>query len=256
MPWKATLLAAMVCLVMLAGFLALEPFGMNATSSPPVNLQPSPSSLPTQPTSTPVEPSVGQPDSLVASFNALFSLWKAPLLDELSSSAGLDIDRELSARGFELVRLAGSFDDLRKYNVPILIPLSEEQGGGYLAVLGQDSPDNWRVVPAYNGQDILSSARLNALGMRMAMVPWVDFAEIGNVAAPGTSGENVRRLQFLLGLAGCVDVPTNGRYDSRSIKCVKSFQRDHGLVVDGLVGPRTLILIYQVAGAYDMPRLS
>jgi len=256
LPWKATLLAAMVCLVILAGFLALEPFGMNATSTPPVNLKPSPSSPPTQPTNTPAEPTVGQPDSLVASFNALFSLWKAPLLDGLSSSAGLDIDRELSARGFELVRLAGGFDDLRKYNVPILIPLSEGQGGGYLAVLGQDSPDNWRVVPAYNGRDILSSARLNALGMRMAMVPWVDFAEIGNVAAPGTSGENVRRLQFLLGLAGCVDVPTNGRYDSRSIKCVKSFQRDHGLVVDGLVGPRTLILIYQVAGAYDMPRLS
>jgi len=282
LPWKASLFAAMVCLAILAGFLALEPFGMNATSTPPVNLKPSPSSLPTQPTNTPVEPSVGQPvnlkpspsslpaqptstpvepslgqpDSLVASFNALFSLWKAPLLDGLSSSAGLDIDRELSARGFEMVRLAGGFDDLRKYNVPILIPLSEGQGGGYLAVLGQDSPDNWRVVPAYNGQDILSSARLNALGMRMAMVPWVDFAEIGNVAAPGTSGENVRRLQFLLGLAGCVDVPTNGRYDSHSINCVKSFQRDHGLVVDGLVGPRTLILIYQVAGAYDMPRLS
>ncbi|MBW2512142.1 MAG: AAA family ATPase [Deltaproteobacteria bacterium] len=256
LPWKATLLAAMVCLVILAGFLALEPFGMNPTSTPPVNLKPSPSSPPTQPTNTPAEPTVGQPDSLVASFNALFSLWKAPLLDGLSTSAGLDIDRELSARGFELVRLAGGFDDLRKYNVPILIPLSEDQGGGYLAVLGQDSPDNWRVVPAYNGRDILSSARLNALGMRMAMVPWVDFAEIGNVAAPGTSGENVRRLQFLLGLAGCVDVPTNGRYDSRSIKCVKSFQRDHGLVVDGLVGQRTLILIYQVAGAYDMPRLS
>ena len=82
------------------------------------------------------------------------------------------------------------------------------------------------------------------------------IAEIGNVAAPGTSGENVRRLQFLLGLAGCVDVTTNGRYDARSIECVKSFQRDHGLVVDGLVGPRTLILIYQVAGAYDMPGLS
>jgi general secretion pathway protein A len=282
LPWKATLFAAMVCLAILAGFLAIEPFDKSVTTTRPVNSKPSPSSLPAQPTSTPVEPSagqpvnlkpspssltaqptstpvepsVGQPDSLVASFNALFSLWKAPLLDGLSTSAGLDIDREMSARGFEMVRLAGGFDDLRKYNVPILIPLSEGQGGGYLAVLGQDSPDNWRVEPAYNGRDILSSARLNTLGMRMAMVPWVDFAEIGNVAAPGTSGENVRRLQFLLGLAGCVDVPTNGRYDSRSINCVKSFQRDHGLVVDGLVGPRTLILIYQVAGAYDMPRLS
>ena len=143
-----------------------------------------------------------------------------------------------------------------KYNLPVLMPLSEEQGGGYLAVIGQVSPGNYRVAPAYQGEETLDAEMLNALGMQMAMVPWVDFADIGNVAAPGTSGENVRRLQFLLGLAGCVDVPTNGRYDASSIECVKSFQRDHGLVVDGLVGPRTLILIYQVAGAYDMPRLS
>jgi general secretion pathway protein A len=197
-----------------------------------------------------------QPDSLLASFNALLALWKAPLLDGRSTSAGLDIDSELSARGFELVRLTGNFEDLHKYNVPVLMPLSEEQGGGYLAVLGQVSPGSYRVAPAYQGEETLDAEMLNALGMRMAMVPWVDFAGIGNVAAPGTSGENVRRLQFLLGLAGCVDVPTNGRYDSRSIECVKSFQRAHGLVVDGLVGPRTLILIYQVAGAYDMPRLS
>ncbi len=89
----------------------------------------------------------------------------------------------------------------------------------------------------------------------MALAPWADFASIGFVAIPGTRGEHVRRLQFLLGLAGCVDVPTNGRYDSQSITCIKDFQRQNGLVVDGLVGPRTLMRLYQAAGAYDMPQL-
>jgi general secretion pathway protein A len=242
--------------VVLAGFFTLDPFGRSTTNADQVNLKPAAVDREVQPTIVAAAPAQKQPDSLLASFNALLAVWKAPLLDGRSNSIGLDIDSELSARGFQLVRLAGDFEDLRKYNVPILIPLSEEQGGGYLAVIGQESPGNWKVVPAYQGRETLGSARLNALGMRMAMVPWVDFAGIGNVAAPGTDGENVRRLQFLLGLAGCVDVPTNGRYDSRSIDCVKSFQRDHGLIVDGLVGPRTLILIYQVAGAYDMPTLS
>ena len=256
LPWKATSLAVAICLVVLTGFFILGTFVNNATNAGPATLEPVVANPQIQPARVPVAPAQESPDSLLASLNALFSLWKVPLLEPRSSSAGFDIDRELSTRGFELVRLAGDFADLSKYDVPFLIPLAEEQGGGYLAVLGRTSSGNWRVVPAYQGRDALDSAGLNTLGMHMALVPWVDFSAIGNVAAPGTSGENVRRLQFLLGLAGCVDIPTNGRYDKRSIECVKSFQRDHGLVVDGLVGPRTLILIYQVAGAYDMPRLS
>jgi general secretion pathway protein A len=267
--WKGLSFAVFVLLVVLAGFFTLDPFGTGSINADQVDLKPATAVPEAQSTAVPetvvpevqsrvvtASPVQEQPDSLLASFNALLALWKAPLLDGRSTSAGLDIDSELSARGFELVRLTGDFEDLHKYNVPVLMPLSEEQGGGYLAVLGQVSPGSYRVAPAYQGEETLDAEMLNALGMRMAMVPWVDFAGIGNVAAPGTSGENVRRLQFLLGLAGCVDVPTNGRYDSRSIECVKSFQRAHGLVVDGLVGPRTLILIYQVAGAYDMPRLS
>ena len=282
LPWIKLSVAAFVLLIILAGFFTLDPFGKNTTNADQVKLKPvatvseeqstveqaaavsEEQSKVAQSTAVPQVQTVAvpaamvqkRPDSLLASFNALLALWNAPLLDGRSTSDGLDIDSELSTRGFELVRLTGDFEDLRKYNVPVLMPLSEEQGGGYLSVLGQVSPGNYRVAPPYQGQETLGTDRLNALGMSMAMVPWVDFAGIGNVAAPGTSGENVRRLQFLLGLAGCLDVPTNGRYDSRSIKCVKSFQRDHGLIVDGLVGPRTLILIYQVAGAYDMPRLS
>jgi general secretion pathway protein A len=92
--------------------------------------------------------------------------------------------------------------------------------------------------------------------MRMALLPWVDFASIGYVAIPGVQGDNVRRLQFLLGSIGYPDISTSGRYDALTIESVKSFQRDHGLIVDGLVGPRTLILLYHEAGSYKMPRLS
>lgn len=267
-PWLGACVAVVVLLVVLAGFFTLDPFGKNTSIADLVALKPD-NAVPAEPSAVvqvalpeekpaalPVAAVQKQADSLLTSFNALLDLWDAPLLDGRSTAAGFDIDSELSARGFELVRLPGRFAELRKYNVPVLMPLSEEQGGGYLAVLEQVSPGNYKIAPAYRGQETLGSDMLNALGMGMAMVPWVDFAGIGNVAAPGTQGENVRRLQFLLGLAGCVDVPTSGRYDARSIKCVKTFQRDHGLVVDGLVGPRTLILIYQVAGAYDMPGLS
>ena len=208
------------------------------------------------PEQTSLEEDVEIQDSLTLSVNALFSIWDAPLIDASINPSALDLDRELSARGFKLARLPGKFEELRKYNVPLLIPLSEEQGGGYVAVLEQIETGFWSVAPAFEDKEALETGILNNIGMNMALIPWVDFAEIGSVVVPGTRGEHVRRLQYLLGLAGCVDVPTNGRFDSRTINCVKSFQREQNLVVDGLVGPRTLILIYQVAGAYEMPKLS
>jgi general secretion pathway protein A len=195
-------------------------------------------------------------DRLLKSCNALLKRWDAPALADGTSGEPFDFDREFAVRGFNLARLAGSFSELRSYNVPLLLPLSDEQGGGYLALLSQSGPDRWRVAPAFNGRTELRSDELEQIGLNVALIPWIDFASIGYVAVPGSRGENVRRLQFLLGLTGCLEVPTNGRYNPASIDCIKSFQREHGLVVDGLVGPRTLIMLYQAAGAYDVPRLS
>lgn len=267
-PWNAIAAVAVMLLFVLTGFYWFGPFGKSSvdatvaqTESQPatVSNQPSVSSQPIVVSDQPPPPSTTaaplQPDNLIASCNAVFSQWGSPLLNANVSTVGFDFDHEFTTRGFELVRLAGRFDEMRIFNVPFLLPLSEEQGGGYLAVLGQTAPDRWSVAPTYQGRETLTSAELNSLGMRMAFVPWVDFASIGYVAVPGVRGDNVRRLQFLLGLTGCAAISTNGYYDASSIGCVKDFQREHGLVVDGLVGPRTLMLLYQVAGAYDIPRL-
>jgi general secretion pathway protein A len=275
--WNAITVTVVMLLFVMVGYYWFEPFGRSSvdatvaqTENQPATFVNQPTSVSSQPVSVSTQPVVVsdqpipppsttaaplQTDSLIASCNAVFSQWGVPLLDANVSSAGFDFDHEFTTRGFELVRLAGHFDEMRVFDVPLLLPLSEEQGGGYLAVLGQTAPDRWSVAPAYQGREMLSSAELNNLGMRMALVPWVDFSSIGYVAVPGVRGDKVLRLQFLLGLNGCVAIPTNGRYDASSIKCVKDFQREHGLVVDGLVGPRTLMLLYQVAGAYDIPRL-
>ena len=196
------------------------------------------------------------PASLIDSCNALLSLWDVQGLDKKTNPANLDLEREFARRGFELARFAGRIDELTMFKLPVLLPVSEAQGGGYLAVLDQVAPGQWSVSPAYDDRKSLSTKELERIGIGMALLPWIDFASIGYVAVPGMKGENVRRLQFMLGLAGCADIPTNGRYDASRINCVKNFQREHGLVVDGLVGPRTLILLYQAAGAYNMPRMS
>lgn len=263
LTWKPVAAAMALLLVLLAGFLWLPSLDRQTEENQIAQAESPPSAV-TKEQATPEtlqatdsrKPQSPQPDSLVAGANALFELWNVAPLDEETASEGFDFDREFGARGLKIVRLPGDLVNLRKFNLPMMVPLTEEQGGRYLAILGQTDQGLWSVAPAYQGRDTLSSAELKQLDIRMALIPWIDFASIGYVAVPGASGENVRRLQFLLGLTGCTDAPTSGRFDPTSIECVKSFQRDHGLVVDGLVGPRTLILLYRAAGAYKMPRLS
>jgi general secretion pathway protein A len=272
MPWKALSFAAAAVLVMFIGFFLMSSFN-NAPEEALVQTQSAQAveqkvaakvepvtqntaSLETPQVTKEETPEISGPDSLSASCNALFATWDIAPLPKDFSSRGFDFDEVFSLRGFKLARLAGDFETLSKFNVPLLVPLPEEQGGGYLAVLGQAAEGMWSVAPAYQGRDTLNAAELNTLGMQMALVPWVDFASIGYVAVPGVKGDNVRRLQYLLGLSGCADVSTSGRFDPSSIQCVKGFQRQHGLIVDGLVGPRTLILLYQQAGTYKMPSLS
>ena len=80
-------------------------------------------------------------DSLLVGTNALFALWGVPMLADNITAERFDFDREFGLRGFELARLSGTFEELKRYNLPLLVPLTEEQGGGYLAVLGEDSSD-------------------------------------------------------------------------------------------------------------------
>jgi general secretion pathway protein A len=271
MPWKALTFAVAAVLVMLIGFFLASPF-INEPEEALVQTQPTQvveqkatakvepvtqntASLETPQVTQKETPEISGPDSLIASCNALFATWNVAPLPVDFSSRGFDFDQVFSLRGFKLARLAGDFETLSIFNVPLLVPLPEEKGGGYLAVLGRAAEGMWSIAPAYQGRDTLSAAELNSLGMQMALAPWVDFASIGYVAVPGIKGENVRRLQYLLGLSGCADISTSGRFDPSSIKCVKGFQRHHGLIVDGLVGPRTLIILYQQAGTYKMPSL-
>ena len=53
--------------------------------------------------------------------------------------------------------------------------------------------------------------------------------------APGARGETVKKLQVALG------IPADGDFGPGTEKAVSAFQAAHGLEVDGLAGPETLI---------------
>ena len=93
LPWKGLSFAVFVLLVVLAGFFTLDPFGKGSINADQVDQKPAtavPEAQSTavpatvvpevQSTVVPASPVQEQPDSLLASFNALLALWKLSLI--------------------------------------------------------------------------------------------------------------------------------------------------------------------------------
>lgn len=64
----------------------------------------------------------------------------------------------------------------------------------------------------------------------------------------GSTGAEVKELQRLLNLAGA-NLVVDGDFGSKTLEAVLSFQREHGLDPDGIVGPKTWVKLK----AYDNP---
>lgn len=77
-------------------------------------------------------------------------------------------------------------------------------------------------------------ALLIALSLIMTSVPCFALSKIGS------QGTEVRNIQTRLKAWGYYSYTVDGIYGWRTAEAVKKFQRKHGLVVDGIAGPRTL----------------
>ena len=59
----------------------------------------------------------------------------------------------------------------------------------------------------------------------------------------GSSGEDVRKLQHALTQLGYEPGPIDGVFGSQTKAALMTFQRDKGLIVDGIVGPKTAAVL-------------
>ncbi|MGI6707203.1 MAG: M14 family metallopeptidase [Clostridia bacterium] len=67
----------------------------------------------------------------------------------------------------------------------------------------------------------------------------------------GSRGPNVKLIQSLLARIGYDTGPVDGIFGTRTRQAVLSFQRDNGLITDGIVGPQTWNLFLRFLRGYD-----
>ncbi len=177
-------------------------------------------------------------------------------------------DANALQRGFEARGLTatpfdgGSFDLLRRLDHPFAIPLAatgpdaSDGARRWLAIVGFRG-DRARVAGLVPDQIVTVTAEdLEAHWLETGIVVWERYEPIPTLLAQEDEGQGVLWLQRGLAQLRYLDGDPSSLFDAATTAAVRRFQRDAGLVVDGVAGPLTQIALYAGLPRYPIPRLS
>lgn len=247
-----------------------SPGTANPASQPPVALSASsPSAV------TPAAPTVSGPaetlpqelrsgnliDSAVRAVNGLLRTWGADELqaNELQSGV-LDLGSVARRRRLEYLPLPNTtLNQLSLLDLPVMLELTgpTRQDARFLLLLGL-SGDRCRVL--LEGEREVPLEAVSAQWSGNAHLFWKDFENVGFLLAVGSVGQNVKRLHALLSK---IQDPTEGKfslarqdiYSRQTETAVSRFQKTKRIPSDGVVGPLTLVLLYNSLTGYTHPTL-
>jgi len=282
MPWAASAATAVVTVFAVVALLEFKPWksgSMTTASDPPrpvaasIVRTPAPAANPATPTPvmavapapTPAHTAnmrdlfakhSGETDTDSA-FGALFGLWGMQY-----ARGGVDPCSQASKQGLDCLVQRGSFGQLRLYNRPAILMLSDDSGGSHQVVLKGLDDEQAHLQIGGDSMEV-GIADLSRYWLGDFVMLWrPGTAQQVKVLAQGMRGDDVRWLRASLqrvqgGRAGAPqgDGPVSDVFDADLGKLVKDFQRDHRLAVDGIAGVQTQIVLATAVAAPDTPLL-
>ncbi len=195
--------------------------------------------------------------ALISGAVSVDGLLEAFGLGSPSQPSAEDALAALRARGLHVLEVRhASLDELRVLNHPALLQIRAPGGAqrlvglrnveGELATLSGVGPGGSLGIPL---------TELEAYWDGEAYVVWRDFEALPYVLSLGESGPGVEWLQQALADLGYYESAPTGSFDEQTKLAVMTFQTLHELPVDGAVGPRTKMVLYDRLGRYEIPRL-
>ncbi len=182
------------------------------------------------------------PDS---AFGKLFGLWGAKY-----QTSTTDPCSQAQSQGLECVAERGSFGQLRLYNHPAILLLTEPNGASHqvvLTALGDDA-----ATLELGGTHTVGLGELSRYWLGDFVMLWRPANSPVTPLSAGMRGAPVRwlrsSLQHLQGINSAA--PVSDVFDADLTAQVREFQRQHQLSVDGIAGVQTQIAL---AGAVAQP---
>jgi general secretion pathway protein A len=204
---------------------------------------------------------VSMNDSALQASDALLRTWGVEGLRANEMRRGsLDLSALARARRLAYLPFNGSLNLVALLDLPIIleIMLPEVQEARFVLLLGL-SRDRCRILLESERELPLQVLTENWFGK--GYILWKDFEELGMQLTVGSVGLNVQRLHRLLAKTQDVNgstLPASGWetvFNRQTEASVARFQRTKRLTPDGVVGPLTMILLYNAVPTYTHPRL-
>ncbi|HXQ32085.1 MAG TPA: AAA family ATPase [Steroidobacteraceae bacterium] len=185
-----------------------------------------------------------------AAFARLFALWKLPF----DAHGGRPCDQAVS-QGLECLAEKGTLAQLRLLNRPAILSLVTENGVEHQVVVSALT-DRTALIEAGEATVTADLLDLQRGWYGEFLVLWRPPVAMAHPLRPGMHGAEVRWLrQGLATVRGEAVRDDSDRYDTDLERLVEDFQRSHRLVVDGIAGEQTQLLLDALVGAPGTPTL-
>ncbi len=187
-----------------------------------------------------------------AAFGQLFSIWGAHYL-----AGTADPCTQAAAQGLECYVQKGSIAQLRLYNRPAILMLTDEADAAHQIVLSGLDEEHAHVDIGSNRQQV-SIGDLSRYWFGDFILLWRPGTHDPRALSPGMHGAEIRQLrQELTRLTG-KNAPANASdvYDGELSQLVRDFQRAHRLTADGVAGMQTLVVLNSALAKPDSPQLA
>jgi general secretion pathway protein A len=187
------------------------------------------------------------PDS---AFGKLFALWGAHYV-----AGNVDPCTQAAQQGLDCFVQKGSLAQLRLYNRPAILMLSDDGGAPHQVVLSALDDEQARVD--LGGPHAVSIAELSRYWFGDFVLLWRPQTRHLKPLSLGMRGEDVRQLRERLdrvnGIHGAV--ADSDLFDAGLAQQVREFQRAHRLTVDGVAGVQTLVVLNSATAEPHTPLL-
>jgi general secretion pathway protein A len=259
LPWSVGLATATV---VACGALAAWRYGPWTHAVLPVqaHLQVSPAAAPAlRPDPPAVPPSLAAllashaadttPD---AAFGQLFNIWGAHY-----TAGTADPCTQAAAQGLECYVQKGSIAQLRLYNRPAILMLTDDADAAHQVVLTALDDEHANLAIGTQSQHV-SIGDLSRYWFGDFILLWRPATRDPKPLSPGMHGLEIRQLrQELTRLSGkATPNSSSDVYDGELSQLVRDFQRAHRLNVDGVAGVQTLVVLNSALAKPDSPQLA
>ncbi|MFI4914561.1 MAG: peptidoglycan-binding protein, partial [Steroidobacterales bacterium] len=186
-----------------------------------------------------------------AAFAQLFSIWRASY-----QPGRLDACTQAATQGLRCLSERGSFAQLRQFNRPAILSLSDEAGMSYQALLTGFEDDTARLQFG-TASATVGIAELARYWSGDFVLLWRPPTKDVKDLAAGMRGPQVRNLREQLQRWRGETAPaaSGDEFDAALMEQVAEFQRSAHLAVDGVAGIETQVALDAALAAPDTPLL-